>query len=124
MTEPKPPGDLGQRGRKLWRATVADFTLRADELSVLHELCRCTDTLDRIDAELRTAPLIVAGAQNQVRANPLLAEARGARQVLATLSRLLGLADVPDTDEAGASVPTPRQVRARRAAEARWSRGR
>ncbi len=124
MTEPKPPGDLERRGRKMWRDAVAEYVLRPDELNVLHEMARCLDTLDRIDAELRAAPLTVTGSQNQIRANPLLAEARGARQVLAQLSRLLGLSDVPDNDDAGQPVPTPRQVRARRAAEARWSRGR
>lgn len=121
---PRAPAGLGNRGRRLWSATVLEFTLRADELATLTELCRTVDSLDRMEAEVQAAPLLVEGSKGQWRPHPLLAEIRGARQVLAQLSRLLGLSDVADVDEDEEPRPTPRQVRARRAAEARWSRGR
>lgn len=128
MSDPRPappraPAGLGSRGRRLWSETAAEFTLRRDELTTLEELCRTADGLDRMETELRDAPLLMPGSAGQLRPHPLLGELRGARAVFAQLSRLLGLSDVPESeDDTGSPPPTPRQVRARRAAEARWSR--
>lgn len=117
------PRDLETRGKRLWRDVMAEFTLRPDERSTLHELCRCLDMIDKVEADLRGAPLTLPGSTGQPRANPLLTELRGHRAVAAQLTRLLALNDVPDTAEDGTAVPTPRQIRSRRAAQARWGHG-
>lgn len=116
---PKPPAGLKGRGRKLWTDTVALFDLRPDELGLLLELCRELDTLDVLEAALAGAPLLVEGSAGQQRANPLLAEIRGHRLAAVQLFRSLGLTDADEGAE-GQPLPTPRQVRARRAARARW----
>lgn len=117
---PRTPSGLGPRGRKLWAETVSAFVLRSDELTTLTELARTADVVDRLEAELRDAPLLIPGSQGQPRANPLLQELRGHRAVLVQLSRSLGLSDVADEDEAGRVIPGRRSVRARRAAQSRW----
>ncbi len=120
-SKPRTPSGLGARGRRTWNETVAHFDLRADEEGTLLELCRTLDRLDILEAAVAKAPLLIEGSQGQPRPNPLLGEIRGFRQVAVQLSRSLALSDVPDVDDEGA-LPTPRQVRARRAAEARWGR--
>lgn len=42
------PGELGQRGRRIWDSYGAD-KLPAGEQALVHELARCADTLDRLD---------------------------------------------------------------------------
>jgi hypothetical protein len=120
---PRAPSGLGARGRRLWVDTVTVFDLRGDELGLLTELCRTLDALDTLETALQGAPLLTEGSQGQARANPLLAEIRGHRLAAVQLFRSLGLSDVADVDDAGSTLPTPRQARARRAAQARWGHG-
>ncbi len=117
---PKAPPGLAARGRRTWTDTVAVFDLRSDELAVLTELCRTYDRLDVLEVAVADAPLLLSGSQGQPRPNPLLAEIRGFRQVAVQLSRSLALSDVAETDESGAELPTPKQLRSQRAARARW----
>ncbi len=117
---PKAPPGLAARGRKLWVDTLAVFDLRPDERGLLLELCRELDTLDVLEAALAKAPLMIEGSAGQSRANPLLSEIRGHRLAAVQLFRSLGLSDVADADDAGKPLPTPRQARARHAAQARW----
>lgn len=123
MTDRKPPrapAGLAARGRKLWSETVTSFDLRSDEQAQLLELCRTMDTLERLESAVQGAALLVEGSAGQMRANPLLGEIRGHRQVAVQLSRSLGLSDVAEEGDDGQPLPTPRQARARRAAAARW----
>ncbi len=120
MTHPKAPTGLGKRGRQLWNDVVGTYELRPDELLTLHELARCADSIDVMEAELKGGPLMVPGSTGQLRPHPLLAEVRGARQVYAQLARLMGLSDVPEELEDGTQSMTPRQARAQHAARARW----
>lgn len=117
---PKAPAGLAARGRKLWVDTCATFDLRPDERALLLELARTMDVLDVLESALASAPLMIEGSAGQSRANPLLSEIRGHRLAAVQLFRSLGLSDVADVDDAGAALPTPRQARARRAAQARW----
>lgn len=116
---PKAPAGLGARGKRVWSQTVAQYELREDELGLLAELARSLDTLDRIDVELSKSPLMIPGSTGQARPNPLLSEARGQRMAAAQLFRSLGLSDADDVED-GQALPTPKQLRARRAAQARW----
>lgn len=118
---PRAPAGLGPRGRRLWVDTVAVFDLRPDELATLEECARTTDVLARLEHELATSDVVVVGSTGQPRPNPLLGEVRGHRLVLARLLSLLALDDVPEDGEDGAR-PTVGQVRAQRAAQARWAR--
>ncbi len=117
---PKAPAGLAARGRKLWVDTLETFDLRPDEKALLLELARTLDVIDVLESALRDAPLMTEGSAGQQRSNPLLSEIRGHRLAAVQLFRSLGLSDVADVDDTGAALPTPRQARARRAAQARW----
>lgn len=43
------PSELGERGRDIWSSFGAD-ALHAGHRALVHELARCADTLDRLDA--------------------------------------------------------------------------
>lgn len=116
----KPPAGLRARGRRLWTDTVSAFDLRPDELALLLELARTVDQLDVLEAALADAPLVTEGSAGQARANPLLAEIRGHRLAAVQMYRALGLADVAEEGDDGQPLPTPKQLRAQRAARARW----
>jgi phage terminase small subunit len=120
---PAAPRDLSPGGRRLWRSIVTEYELRADELKLLEHICRTTDELAVMCAQLPAAELLVTGSMGQPRPHPLLAEIRGHRAVLARLVSQLGLVDALDEAEEPASMP-PASRRAQRAALARWgSRG-
>ena len=114
---PRTPPDLAQPGRSLWRAVVDTYELRRDELLLLTEACRTADEAARLDEEARTAPLLVAGSAGQQRSNPLLAEARQTRALLAALLKQLAL---PDSPEDAAARQRDTSARATTAARARW----
>lgn len=113
--KPPAPADLTAEGRALWRAVVATYELRADELPLLAEMARTVDDLALMRAALAETGAVVEGSKGQPRPNPLLGEMRGSRLVLARLAGQLGL---PDED--AATSKTPAQRRASKAARARW----
>src|SRR4051795_10050000 len=90
---PKAPRGLQARGRKLWQDVLTDHELRPDELAVLAAAARTADELDRMEAELTTAEVVVAGSTGQERPNPLFREAREHRKTLAALLKQLGLTE-------------------------------
>ncbi len=105
---------------------VADYDLRVDELRLLEDACRTADVIDALNAALEGQPLMVAGTAGQPRPHPLMVEIRQQRVVLAGMLKQLRLPDdtghvhihgVPIDQEANA-----RSVKAREAANARWSR--
>jgi len=110
---PRIPAGLAAAGKRLWSSVVPAYPLRPDEVVVLEKACRTADDLARIDAAVRKEPLLSRGSMGQHRANPLLAEARGMRALLASLLKQLALAD----PEVGAKQ---RVDGARKAARARW----
>lgn len=114
---PKPPTDLGEAGAALWSSIVPAYELRPDELRMLADACREADLVARLDADLEEASLMVTGSQGQRVINPLIAEVRQHRTVLAGLLRSLKLPDSP----AGAKQKAQQvSEAARAAARSRW----
>lgn len=116
MSKPKTPNGLASPGRRLWLAVVDEYELRADEMLLLEKACRSADDVARLEAELADAPLLTVGSTGQQRANPLLAEVRGMRALLASLLKQLRL----PTTETDADTDASTSAKARKAARARW----
>jgi hypothetical protein len=75
--EVKPPSGLRAPGRKLWNAVVVPYVLTPGELANLAEACRTADECDRLEKAVRALPeLTTTGSTGQVKAHPLLEEAR------------------------------------------------
>lgn len=110
------PAHLAAKGRELWGQVADCYQLRPDELRVLEDACREADLVERLEVELRDAPLMVKGSMGQMVASPLVSELRQHRATLNTLLKALKLPDeAPEaTDGSG---------KARAAARARWARG-
>ncbi|MFI1376885.1 hypothetical protein ACH4UY_33390 [Streptomyces longwoodensis] len=113
---PEPPVELGRRGAELWQAVLTEHELRTDELRVLEDACREVDLIERMHAELQTAPLVVKGSMGQDVANPLVQELRQHRALVARLLGALKLSD-EDGEDRDAQFRTDR---ARKAALTRW----
>lgn len=114
---PSAPTDLGTRGRRVWRETLAKWDLTKPELELLAEVCRRLDRIDAYRTVIDAEGLMVAGSMGQWVPHPLLAAERAE---VTLVSKLLGQLALPDED--GAVVATPLQARARRAAQSRWAR--
>lgn len=114
-TPPAPKG-LGLEARRLWQGTLKDFDLGPAELRLLEEACREVDLIERIEAELTGAALVVTGSRHQPVANPLVQEVRQHRQ---TVRALLGALRLPD-GEPDSWDGLSSSDRARKAALARW----
>lgn len=110
------PAGLGARGRAFWRRTVGEYELTPAEAELLVEVCRVLDTCADLAEAIRADGTTVAGSKGQPRVHPAIAELRAQRLAL---GRLLGQLGLEDDD--GAALPTPRSVRARKAAESRWA---
>lgn len=94
---PPIPQDLKARGRgrKLWRAVLADHNLRPDQLELLAESCRLADLLDRLREVVETEGFVLDG-----RAHPCLVELRNARLEYRRHLGQLGLEDpVPEPED-------------------------
>lgn len=94
----KPPAGLGTAGKQLWDSVavqVADdgLLLDARDLRLLRDAARTADDLATIETELKTAPALVAGSTGQMRAQPLLDEARKGRSLIASLLKQMNLSD-------------------------------
>lgn len=118
-TTPHKPDDFGARAAELWDRITADYELRVDEVELLVEACREVDVIERLEAELRDAPLSVKGGRGQVISHPLLGEVRQHRAVLKSLLGGLKLTDQAD-GERRARTGTSRSTTARAAAMQRW----
>ena len=114
--KPRAPADLRERGRAFWRQTLADFDLSEVETELLRECCRLLDECEALRRSVDTEGTTVKGSTGQVRVHPALGELRQHRLALGRLLAQMNLPDVDDT-----SLRSPRQVRATKAAQARWT---
>lgn len=146
-TTPKPqppPNDLARDGRKdgpgrrLWKSITAKYTLRPDELRILHSACRCDDAIAELhrlraeyEAQPRYAEFLVRGSVGQSVENPLRARVAkiidDIRNQEVTQAGHLSKLKLPDLDGAAAGGQAgqdeqPRSVGARAAANSRWGK--
>lgn len=96
---------------------LAEFELGPDDRQLVGEIERTLAELDRISAALSEAPVMVAGSTGQQRVNPLFAEARAHREILAKLIKALAL---PGDESAPTLAQQLATAKARDAANARW----
>lgn len=92
---PAAPAGLRAAGRRLWKATVADFELSEHELGLLRETCRTADSLDALQTVLDQDGVIDVSPQGR-RAHPALVELRQQR---VTYARLIAQLGFPTGDE-------------------------
>jgi P27 family predicted phage terminase small subunit len=116
---PRAPKGLSAEGKALWKTMHQefDFTGEPQKLAILEQACRVLDTITKLEEEAESGPLTVRGSQGQQVINPLVAEARFQRGLLAQLMTKLGL---PDADPEKAEKQMKRSDAARKAAQARW----
>lgn len=112
---PRAPKALADAGRALWRDVVADYELTAHELRLLEAVCATADAIDALDAVVADEGVTATGSKGQTVAHPAVAEARQQRLAF---GRLLAQLALPDPE--GGKVKSPMQLRAQRAAQARW----
>lgn len=113
MGSVRTPSGLDKAGKALWRSIAPHYNFRPDELRILTDACKLADTIELMEVELDGADLIVPGSMKQPTANPMLAEIRQTRAVLA---KMLGSLKLPDEskgeqDTSGSAL---------KAAAARW----
>jgi P27 family predicted phage terminase small subunit len=118
---PRAPATLGPAGRELhrriWRDLGEDMELSERERAVLALACVQVDRAAELDAQVDADGLMVAGSTKQLRVHPAVGEAR---QAALAAGRLLSMLALPDGEDA---IPrTGAQIRAARAADARWNR--
>ncbi len=71
-TERATPRGLRAPGRRLWRSVNEKFSLSEAEMVALEAACRLVDEIRRMEAELKDAPLLMAGSKGQTIPHPLL----------------------------------------------------
>lgn len=108
------------RGQTFVAAVTSDYEPGLDEAELLTEAQRVLDLLDALHGAVAAEGLTTTGSAGQVVLHPAVAEARQARIVLVRILGALGL-DVADA-EAVAPIPTPAQLRGRKAARTRWGK--
>ena len=126
----KPPTGLGAAGKKLWReitAPLAEFELEltSRERQWLHSACNLRDRVVELEAVMAVSDVVAKGVAGQPVAHPLLTEIRQHHQLVAQLLARLDLSTDDDEDgTVGITVSSPalRSVKARAAAQKRWSK--
>lgn len=113
--KPAPPAGLGRAGKALWNGIATQVAgdglmLDARDLRLLRDAAMTADDLDVIEKALIKAPALVAGSTGQLRAQPLLDEARKARSLIATLLRQVNLSD--ESERRAPGVKAGSQARA------------
>ena len=115
MAALKAPVGLGNAGKAEWSAIAGSYKLRADEFTVLEDVCRTSDMIAALSKAWvdDDSPMTAKGSMGQLVIHPLIGELRVQRAARAALLRQLKL---PDADD----VPAANQHRD--AANTKWSK--
>ena len=118
--QPKAPKTLGVAGKALWDSIHADlppgWELDGRELHFLERAAQCSDDLALLDAAIKKTGAMAEGSRGQSTVNPAISEARQLRLAQRQLLSAIEMGDPASS----ARNSTPAQVRARKAADARW----
>jgi hypothetical protein len=115
---PRTPSGLCRRGKTLWKSVVVAFALAESETALLLEACRALDDVEALCQAVAAAPMTTIGSRGQEVINPLRAELRSERLLLA---KLLSQLDVPmPSDGPGEWDGLSASARARKAVRVRW----
>lgn len=109
----QPPAHLGKVGKSKWRRLIEENTFSASELVTLELLCAQLDALDKLDSEMATMGVVVAGSEGQPVVNPVLRERR---ETIRQIDQLMVALAIP---VAGESHGVRRSGAARAAAKVR-----
>lgn len=100
---PEPPAGSTDAAVRFWHEVLEQFELDEHELVLLTQACRAVSLLDRLDDELRDAPVLVDDAGDRQRAHPAAVEQRQQSIVLARVLAALRLpAGAAGDQQAGA----------------------
>jgi len=113
MTDHKTPTDLGPAGLELYEQLHDKAEFGPHELRLVEDAARVTDIIDRLDQAALIEPLVVKGSTGQPVINPVIAEARVQRRLLADL---LTAVKIPLSDDREAEQAKARSDQARKAA--------
>lgn len=110
---PRPPANLGPRGRAVWRDIVSSYTLTPAEIEQLRVLAVAADHMARIELLIKgTSKLTSLGSAGQTTSHPALQEWRAYAEVVRKVCEAL---DLPDLVPAK-SAPPKKKSRGRRVA--------
>lgn len=87
----RPPDGLGSAGRAKWREVQDSYLLDPAETAILLQICRISDELEALQAELSANSVLEKGSRNQVIISPLIQEIRLTSLALAKLVKALDL---------------------------------
>lgn len=121
MATVKAPADLQAAGKKMWRDVTTEYELSSSELALLREACRTTDELEILRAAILDSELITTGSTGQPVVNRLFDEVRKHRD---SLNKTVATLALPMSDEEELKPATVTHLKAKKAAEARWSKNR
>lgn len=113
MSQYKTPEGLGPAGLHLWSKLHDEVEFSPHELRLVEDAARVTDIIDRLDKAGASDPLVVKGSTGQPVINPVIAEARVQRRLLADL---LSAVKIPLSDDREEEQAKARSEQARRAA--------
>ena len=124
MTEsrkPRPPRELGRRGRVLWRELHEVLEYESHETVIVVEACRTVDAIGELAAALETDGYMTSGSTGQRVVHPAVAELRQQQQ---SLVRLLTSLNLDAALAGGGQVGLARAIssQASTAANARWAK--
>lgn len=115
MHKPAVPSGLGKQGRAFFREVHNSYELDVRDGPILLETCRVLDEIEALKAAIDADGVISIGSKGQPVEHPALAGLRAHRLSLDRLMTRLGL---PDAE--GEAPLTVAQMKARKAAAARW----
>lgn len=113
-----PPTELSRRSRAIWQAVLADYDLHAAELELLRCALVSLDRADEAGEVIARDGVTVLDRYGTPKSHPAADIEARSRAAYARMVAQIGVKLVDDEPKA----PHPKSVRARNAANVRWSR--